>query len=307
MRPWGLVGFWICLFFCIWSCSHEAWGSPYVVGQDTGRINWYSGLVSAQGQGFMPQQGLDREQAQNVALRQALIQARQNLWRTLQGMRIHQDLTLQDLLQDNKHLKSRVQGLVHNARILDKIKIRDKVLLVSIGVDLWGDFARLAIPDAAWFSESSIQANNLDDDLPFLQKQLLEARAQAYTGLVLQADGLEVEPGLVCTVQDEEGNQVFGPDQVDPEKALQLGMAIFVQSAGPRLDLGSRLGPNPLRVRVLDTGSQPGCNLVVDSSSGELLRQIALQPDNFLQECRVLIELDPPPDADLQEYRLLDR
>ncbi|MFP4479570.1 MAG: hypothetical protein ACOC43_01805 [Desulfohalobiaceae bacterium] len=308
MRPWSRTLLGLYIFFCIWAFSNQAWGSPYVLEQETGRIDWHTGLVMSQGQGFLPQQGLNNEQARKMALRQALIQARQSLWRTLQGIRIHQDLTLQDLLQDNKHVRSRVQGLVHNAQILDKIVIRDQILLVTVGINLWGDFARLVIPDAVWFSASSNRSSSLDGDSgPFLQKQLLEVRAQAYTGLILQARGLDVEPALVCTVQDEEGNHVFGPAQADPQIALKQGMALFAQSADPRLNKNVRVGSHPLRVSVLESGSESGCHLVVDSDSGALLRQVARQPGNFLQKCRVLIELDPPPDKDLQEYRLRDR
>ncbi|MFP4213594.1 MAG: hypothetical protein ACLFRL_05730 [Desulfohalobiaceae bacterium] len=308
MGLWSRIAVWLGVVLCLCVWSQEARGAAYVLEGDAGRINLYSGLVSARGQGFLPQGELDQDQARRVALRQALVEARQNLWSTLQGVRIQQDLTLAELMQENSRIRDRVQGLVHNARILDRISVRDEFLLVSIGLDLWGEFARLAIPEEVWFSGEGVQQDFRNGgSLPLLQRQLLQARARAYTGLVLQARGLDLKPALVCTVQDQEGNQVFGPSQVDPRKALDLGMMRFVQRTGQELQAGSRVGPNPLRIRARQTGSEPGCNLVVDSSSADLLRQVALQPGNFLQECRVVIELDPPPDQDLQEYRLLDR
>lgn len=304
-----VFGLWIFIWLVLF--EQEATSAPFVLELESGRLDWHAGRISAQGQGFPPDNVLDAQQAEDMALRQALVRARQDLWRSLQAVRIHQDLTLEELLQEDQQLKARLQGLVHNAQLIDKTEFGEHGVLVSIGLDLMGDFSRLVIPDSVWFQNSGALDADLDSNsqepASLLAWQEQKGRAESFTGMLIEARGLHVEPALICTVKDEHGNLVYGPGLVDPEAALKRGMAIFVQVPVSRADYLQRLGLNPIRVRAKDVGSTTGCDLIISAEQAALLRQKTVSALEFLEECRVAIILDPPPDEDLQEYRLLDR
>jgi len=77
-----------------------------------------------------------------------------------------------------------------------------------------------------------------------------------YTGLVIDAKNLGVEPGMSPKVYDNKGNEVYGTMYIDPETIAEKGIAQYAGSVQEAIDCGA-VGKNPLVIKASAKGSNP--------------------------------------------------
>jgi len=86
--------------------------------------------------------------------------------------------------------------------------------------------------------------------------------APEYTGVLIDAKGLESRPALFPRVVTESGDEVFGPDFAIPEQMAQSGLVGYFDDRAQAMTAG-RIGPDPLIVRALGVAGTNACDLVV--------------------------------------------
>lgn len=86
--------------------------------------------------------------------------------------------------------------------------------------------------------------------------------APAYTGILIDAKGLESRPALFPQVVTESGDDVFSADFAKPEQIAQHGLVGYFRDRTQALTAG-RVGSNPLLVRALGVTGTNSCDLVV--------------------------------------------
>jgi len=118
-----------------------------------------------------------------------------------------------------------------------------------------------------------------------------DSENEGFTGLVVDARGVDVRPAMCFTVFDESGRDVYGPAYVSREFVVQKGMCGYVTdiSAAEKSD---QVGHNPLVVKALSARRPAGTDLVISSTDASRLRG-AVQNLFFLRECRVIVVRRP--------------
>jgi hypothetical protein len=106
-----------------------------------------------------------------------------------------------------------------------------------------------------------------------------------YTGLLVDAKGLEPRPALFAQVVTESGDDVFSADFAEPEQIGQSGLVGYFSDRTQALT-ADRIGPNPLVVRALGVAGTNACDLVVSQTDAALIHGSEANLE-LLSRCRV--------------------
>jgi FMN phosphatase YigB (HAD superfamily) len=111
-----------------------------------------------------------------------------------------------------------------------------------------------------------------------------------FTGLIIDATGINVTPSMVPVVLDENGRKVFGPAFMSRESAVQYGTSEYEKEI-ERAKQNPRVGNNPLIIKGLRTDGSENTNIIISNSDALVLRS---KPEHlaFLKKCQVIIVID---------------
>ena len=115
--------------------------------------------------------------------------------------------------------------------------------------------------------------------------------ARIYSGMVVDARGLQAVPVLAPRILDENLEEVFGPTYASREFAVQHGVARYTTDIG-KAKLNARIAENPLIVKALKVIWPGRCDFIISNADAAKLKS-ASEHLTFLKECRVIIVLDP--------------
>lgn len=299
-------------------CFAATAANEYVQSFKQGRINWYTGMIYAEGKGYpLTERIEEKERTRNFAFRQAKISARQNLWDIINRIQIDKNLLAKDVLQKKDSLKIKAQGLVHNSLLLNRINLSDGGMQVTLGMNFRGKLSRELIPDSIWYQSTNnvlstinkqVSLNNSQNSSVLLYNAtdlLYQFSRKKYSGLIVDARRLQAVPAMICRIHDSIGKKLYGPGQVDPEIALNEGMAVYVRDVNLEHPSIPRVGDSPLVVQAIGTKSNGSSILQISQQAASKVRIVDLQ-SNILQKCKVAIVLRSKNKNNVIEYPLYD-
>ncbi len=193
-------------------------GYPPLVarGVDGVKIDWEKGFILAEGKGRIKGDLL-------AGRRAAIVVAQSRALRALEGVRIKGEKRAGDL-----GMEYHLRGLVKGGSI------------VREGTD--GDFYRVVLKVPIYgirgltslISDPSIGApfSSIDDNPP-----VKSGDVDGYTGIVVDATGLGLEPSLIVDLYAEDGEPIYNERLVDPTGFREMGMAAFVLKEGSSLEI----------------------------------------------------------------------
>jgi len=111
-----------------------------------------------------------------------------------------------------------------------------------------------------------------------------------YTGILIDAKGLEYRPALFPEVVTESGDEVIGADFTQPEQLAQSGLVGFFYDRTQALT-SDRVGSNPLVVRALSVTGSNLCDLVISRADAAKVHGSKANLD-LLSRCRVGFLID---------------
>jgi hypothetical protein len=111
-----------------------------------------------------------------------------------------------------------------------------------------------------------------------------------YTGLVVDARGLKVQPALIPKVLDEQGAELYQGSYVSRASVGQSGVALYARDL-TAAQTHSRVGKNPLTSKGFTVNPGNPSDIIL---SREGTKQVApfAQKGTFLEECKVMIVID---------------
>jgi hypothetical protein len=115
--------------------------------------------------------------------------------------------------------------------------------------------------------------------------------SQIYTGMVVDARGIQAIPVIAPRILDENLEEVFGPTYASREFAVQKGVARYTTNIW-QAKFDPRVSDNPIVVKALKTIWPRRSDFIISNSDAAKLRS-ASEHLLFLRECRVIIVLDP--------------
>jgi hypothetical protein len=277
----------IALFAAFLMMPLSVWGQGDVVQKfDNGSINWSSGKITATGIGAPPGDAVNVAQARMMARRAALLDARRNLLEITQGVQVDSMTLVKNAIVQSDIIRSSVQGVVRNAQVVDTAYMSDGSVEVTVVMSMKGDFASTVLPQPSFPQAAGPEA-------PAMTPSTGAAPAtpsEVFTGLVVDARGLEARPAMSPKVVDESGKEIYGSAMVNRDFAVQQGMAGYAKDLSAAQG-NNRVTDNPLTVKAIKAEGPGRSDIVISNADASKLMDAAKNL-NFLQKCRVMIVLD---------------
>lgn len=257
--------------------------SPQIVEQmgDKGKINWSEGYIEAVGIGAPPERYIGKPQARPLALRAAKVDAYRNLLETTKGVRIDSATVVKDFTVESDVINAQVEDLVRGAKAVSRDYLSDGTVEVTVRMPMAGGFAQVIIPKALEKKPKVAPPATPAGSVP---------AGDVFTGMVVDARGLQAGPAMAPKIIDENGKEVYGSMNVDKEFAVQQGMSGYARDL-TAAQSNPRVTKNPVSVKGIKTEGPGKSDIVIRNADADKIRGAA---DNmtFLKKCRVMIVLD---------------
>lgn len=264
-----------------------------------GNINWSAGYIEAVGIGTPPERFIGRPQARPMALRAAQIDAYRNLLETTKGVRVDSATTVSDFTVVSDVINTQVDGIVKNANVVKQEYLSDGTVEVIVRMSLTGHLAPIIMPralDKKLASPPPAVAPPTPPPAtppatpPAAAPPKPPAAGVVYTGLVVDARGIQVRPAMSPRILDESGREVYGTMQVEREFAVQQGMTGYARDLTAAMT-NPRVTNNPLTIKGIKAEGAGKADIVISNSDADAIRTVT-ENLAFLKKCRVMVVLD---------------
>jgi hypothetical protein len=236
--------------------------------------NWTDGYVEVTAVGTA---NLALAQSKAHALSQAEETARALAYRKLAeriyGVQVNSKTTVSGAVATSDALTTQTRGLIRDAH---EVKVSHEMLddgsilcavTLSVPMTTARGLAALAAETPAAHAGVPVFVGGATDPP-------LEA---AYTGVVIDATGLQADPALAPALLTEDGFVVYGAETLGPERVSALGVAPYVKTLEQAKEKGA--GAKPLVIKALRAVGEYACDLVLPSDLVDVLFQLDLKED----------------------------
>lgn len=288
-RSW-IIAWIISLLFYAPSLGNES--HEYIQYFDAGSINWTKWTIQVKGMGTLPKNDYSKDDARTLAQKEATKTARQKLLKVIYQVRVNSVGSIEEIALSNKELNVKLKTMVKKVKVVKQEYLSDGTVEVTLEMPLYGGLAQMILPD---------EITQLSSIKPVVEKKakiLVSTEPETdckdsrdtYTGLVVNAIGLEALPAMAPRVLDERGEEVYGSAYVSREFAVQKGMCGYSRNLLSALQ-NERVGDNPLTVKGLRTNGPALTDIIISNSDASRIWSSSKNLA-FMRKCRVMIVLD---------------
>lgn len=253
-----------------------------------GSVNWTDGYIEAVGIGAPPQRNIGMPQARPMALRAAQVDAYRNLLEVVNGVRVDSTTTIRDFTVESDIINTQVQGMVKGAKTMKQEYLSDGTVEVTVRMPMAGNFTAVIVPRILEKRQAAPQA-----PVPAAPQAPAASPAsggEVFTGLVVDARGIQARPAMSPRIIDEKGQEVYGSMNVEREYAVQQGMSGYARDL-TAAQSNARVTNSPVSVKGLKTEGAGRSDIVIANADAEKIRASG-DNQSFLKKCRVMIVLD---------------
>ena len=226
----------------------------------TNIINWYKGSDSD-----IIADGIGRSGGKGMAMARmaAIMDAQRNLLGIIKGVQIDSDTLMQDLIIESDTVKRNISGLLRGAQIIEEHERDNEEYYVKMRVPLYGSTDSLAsaiMPEIRKDKTKQPFPNVAESELT--EAEIQKIKSASYTGVVINADGLNMDPTFSPVIYDTEGREIYGVENLDYDKVISEGMVDYSETLEEAEEDG-RAGANPLVIEAVEvTGGNNSTNKV---------------------------------------------
>ena len=257
--------------------------TPVIESHEQGYINWTTQAIISTGKGIPSEKFHGNPIGRKIAEDNALKQAFDNLYLTVLHVCIDANSHAVDVQKKNKHFQDQIQQMTENSRVLKKEYLSDGTVEITVQMSMNGGFSQLALPDDIRYIES-IASIMPQKHLTWRQKE------KKYTGLIVDARGLDVKACLAPIIVSKIGDEVYGPQYISREYAVQSGTCIYLNN----FDTASkhhRIGNKPFVVKGIGLVADQVTNIVISNTESARFKSL-IEHLTILKHCRVIIVVD---------------
>lgn len=113
----------------------------------SGLVNWTTNEVIATGIGAPPTAPMNPAQARAMTERAAYVVALRNLLETVKGIQVDSETVVENYIVKSDVIKTRVQGIVNSARVINTRYLSDGSVEVQVAMSLKGAFMDTLVPE----------------------------------------------------------------------------------------------------------------------------------------------------------------
>jgi hypothetical protein len=250
---------------------------------DKGLVNYEEGYIEAVGTGAPPEKYYGKPNARPMALRAAQVDAYRNLLEVTKGVQINSQTTVKDFVTESDVINAEVSGLVKGAKVMNKEYLSDGTVEVTVRMPLSG-------VAKAIFPKSFTDDKKTDVAPPPVRVKPAPAGEDVYTGLVIDARGLQARPAMSPKLIDENGAEIYGSLVVNKDYAVQQGISGYARDLTAAQG-NARVTNNPVTVKGLSAEGAGKSDIKISNDDAKKLRSVKENVD-FMKKCRVMIVLD---------------
>lgn len=254
---------------------------------ENGAINWSTGQVMVTGNAA-PEPGSDGVTVPVPGSARA--DATRNIIHILKQIRITPDLSVGEYAATHDIILAGIEKTAQDAKITNQLYTSAMDVEVRVETGIFGGFLQLVLP------EDIRQIPKIADQKAKAEPKGGPAHPRSavnripYTGLVIDARGLDLSPILYPTIVSEEGKEIYSSLFISREFAVQYGVAAYLCGMDTAL-AHPRVGAHPLVFKALRKADNTTGAIVVSLSDAKALEKVT-ERHGFLKECRVVIVAD---------------
>jgi len=270
------------LFLCLlWISTGAAAPAPFqsdhcITLFDNGEIDWSTGKVTAIGKASPKG---NKDGSNESVPGSAKADASRNIIQILKQIKIRKTLTVGQYASRNDIILAGIEKTARDAVITKQYYTSALDVKIQIETSIGGGFLQLVLPD------DIRQISRINTEKPMPPNQGMENIP--YTGLIIDARGLKLEPVLYPTILSEQGNEIYSSLFISREFAVQYGVCTYVCSMDKAIQ-EKRIGPHPLILKALRKSSDKNASVVISMADTKRIEK-ATERHIFLKECRVII------------------
>jgi len=278
------------LFVCFTAYGFCEKNKEAIEYRQNGHINWTTGIVQAKGVGTPLKKSSGDASVSNMKiLSDSKNNARHNLLKIIKNVRINSVKKAENYATTNNSVAKQLEEIIYKASENEEVRkyMSDGTVEVYLQLSLYGGFAQLFLPQEIKQIESikQVAIRGKPSSQPCKTSYL-----KNYTGLVVDATGISVNPAMALRLLDEDGKEVYGSAFASREFAVQKGMSGYSKDF-KTAKISPRVGNNPLSVKGLRTTGPGNCDIVISNADASILRSSSGHL-TFLKKCKVIIVLD---------------
>ncbi|MCB0804406.1 MAG: hypothetical protein KDC05_01335 [Bacteroidales bacterium] len=230
-------------------------GSEEVV-QETpvGSVNWSEQFIEARGETVIDTVRFkNKAQARAMAVRGAVVVAQRNLLEIINGVKVHGETTVENMITTNDYIYTRVDGIIKGAQMIGEPKEEWGMMVVTLKAPLYQENG---LASAVYDGVKEMNDDLKSGDGMIKVGEVSQEEAGSLETFVFEMGGKKFDPSLFPVVVDENNNvlldlyKIYDPKQGKFPKVLQTTREVMN-------DLGIEKG-----VEIID---------VVDSFDGKLV------------------------------------
>jgi hypothetical protein len=244
----------------------------------SGAINWQDQIIRATGIGA-PNPNVPLAAQRAGALEAAKRVALRNILEVVKGMAINSETTVENAMVTSDVINTKVQGVVRDFKVVDQRYMSDGSVEVDVEIPLSGILSDVLLPSQEGIPMAPGQAYPLG----------ISVQSGVFTGLIIDATGVELRPAMAPKILDEQGNEVYGTGYVSRDYAVQIGVVGYEKDMN-RARQNERVTDNPLVVRAIKTSGTNNCDVIVSSNDAQRILAAAKNL-NFMEQCKVMFIL----------------
>ena len=280
------------LFAGVGFCQDKVSMNDWVEKVGQGSVNWSAGYIEAVGIGAPADKSIGKANARPMALRAAKVDAYRNLLEITKGVQVDSATTVKDFTVESDVINSSVSGMVRGAQVVKTEYMSDGTAEVTLRISLYGNgnLAKIIMPSAIANPPAPPAPSEPIVPVPAVTAPAAPPAPVAYTGMVVDARGIQARPAMSPRVFDEDGKEVYGSSNVDREYAVQQGMSGYARDL-TAAQSNQRVTANPVTVKALKTSGPGKSDLIISNADAQQIRASA-ENMTFMKKCRVMVVLD---------------
>ncbi|OGR31669.1 MAG: hypothetical protein A3J80_09040, partial [Desulfobacula sp. RIFOXYB2_FULL_45_6] len=184
---------------------------------DTGTVNWTTGKVTAVGKASPA--GKSRAAKESVSLF-ARADAVKNIIDALGQIKINNGLSVYEYAAEKNVILAGLEKTAREAIVSKQVYTSALAVEITIETSIFGGFLQLILP------EEIRQIPKINPEIN--PKAVPEIGKSRYSGLIIDARGLGIEPVLDPVIISEQGHEIYSSAFISREFAVQRGVCKYV-------------------------------------------------------------------------------
>ena len=266
----------------------------------SGHVDWAKGVIYATGLGAISKEETNDAVAYLKARSFARMDARRNLLAVIDKVKIDSQTVGQDFQAVNDTVREEISGIIKGSEIFAerKLKIGNGMMVeVTVTMPLNGEdsLGSVLYPEIA--KRNRAETSDLEaipvptPRIPLPDEDASPNSSAAYTGVIIDARGRNVERSMSPKIRRTDGGELWGTLRVAPDFVIENGIAAYAHSVAEARKNG-RVGSNPLVIRAQGRyGEKFKTDALLTDADAEALLSADAQ-SGFLSQYRVIFVVD---------------